>query len=187
MKISEDEIIQYLQEDAKKGIELIYDKWGAALYGIICQICDDEVLAQDVLQDVMVSIWKHSNKYDRKKAKLFTWIYRITKNKAIDAQRKLSKSRICSIDQNGELVSSHNVSSIVENSDLSLHLDKLEPKYKEILRALFYRGLSQKECSEILDIPLGTVKSRLRIALRELRKVYAELPISILLIVSIYG
>lgn len=187
MSTVELDIITCLNVNDKRGISLIYDKWADSLYGIICQICNDDFLAEEVLQDVILSVWSNRHSYDPSKAKLFTWIYRIARNKAIDARRKAERVNISSIDQNGELVSAENSSSLVERSELNMNIGKLDPKYKEVLNAVFYQGLSQKACSDALGIPLGTVKSRLRIALRELQKVYHKLPISLILILLVHG
>lgn len=170
----EKDIIQLLKKGDKKALSLLYDNYSNSLYGVAFKITKDEALAKDALQESFVKIWKNSHKYDPEKAKLFTWLYRITRNTAIDKLRSFNNrnSREVQIDNS-------NVYTLQTNSlnqdviDLKQHVDKLEGKYKTVLNALFFEGMTQQEASDELNIPLGTIKSRLKIALRELRKVYS--------------
>lgn len=170
----EKDIIQLLKKGDKKALSLLYDNYSDSLYGVAFKITKDEALAKDALQESFVKIWKNSHKYDPEKAKLFTWLYRITRNTAIDKLRSFNNrnSREVQIDNS-------NVYTLQTNSlnqdviDLKQHVDKLEGKYKTVLNALFFEGMTQQEASDELNIPLGTIKSRLKIALRELRKVYS--------------
>lgn len=169
----EQNIIKLLKENDKRALDLLYDNYSNALYGVALKITTDEALAQDVLQESFIKIWKNARKYDPKKAKLFTWLYRITRNTAIDKLRSTNnkKGKEIQIDNpNVYTVPTFNLNQDV--IDLKVHVDKLDQKYKIILEALFFEGMTQQEASDELDIPLGTVKSRLKIALRELRKIY---------------
>jgi len=130
-------------------------------------------LAQDALQETFVKIWKNSKKYDSKKAKLFTWLYRIAKNTAIDKVRSYKNrfDKEVQIEKsNVYILPTSNLNQDV--LDLREHVAKLDEKYQIVLKALFFEGMTQQEASEELDIPLGTIKSRLKIGLRELKKVY---------------
>lgn len=169
----EKDIIQLLKDRDKKALTLLYNNYSDSLFGVAMKITRDEALAKDALQESFIKIWKNSHKYDPKKAKLFTWLYRITRNTAIDKLRSFNNrnSREVQIEYS-------NVYSIATNSlnqdvmDLKQHVGKLDQKYKTVINALFFEGMTQQEASDELDIPLGTIKSRLKIALRELKKVY---------------
>lgn len=170
----EKDIIQLLKKGDKKALSLLYDNYSNSLYGVAFKITKDEALAKDALQESFVKIWKNSHKYDPEKAKLFTWLYRITRNTAIDKLRSFNNRN------NREVqIDNSNVYTLQTNSlnqdviDLKQHVEKLEGKYKTVLNALFFEGMTQQEASDELNIPLGTIKSRLKIALRELRKVYS--------------
>ena len=187
MDSNEKHIIKLLQSKDSKSIELIYDQWGAALYGLILRIVKNETLAQDVLQDVMVKIWKNSHQYRPEKSKLFTWIYQITRNSSIDAYRKFSKRSTENIQSAHQFVSSLESDSILRSNELKLKINALEPKYKEVIHALFFEGMTQMEMSKNTGIPLGTIKTRLRIAMRELRALYSEPSFMVFLILLCYG
>lgn len=143
------------------------------MLGVIQNIVKDEAIAEDVLQECFVKIWRHSSKYDNKKAKLFTWLYRIARNTAIDKLRSRKKklsSEIQINDSNVYKLPSYKLNH--DTMDLKKHMATLDKKYQIVLQALYFEGMTQQEASEELDIPLGTVKSRLKIGLRELKKIY---------------
>jgi len=169
----EKEIVYLLSKSDKRAISLLYEYYADSLYGVILKIVTDEHVAQDVLQESFVKIWKNAKKYDAKKAKLFTWLYRIVYNTAID------KVRSTSTKTNKEVqIETSNVYKLTSKSlnqdvlDIKKHLSTLDEKYQIVINALFFEGMTQQEASDELEIPLGTIKSRLKIGLRELKKIY---------------
>ena len=169
----EKQIVELLAKGDKKALNLLYDNYADSLYGVILKVTTNEELAQDALQETFVKVWKNSKKYDSKKAKLFTWLYRIAKNTAIDKLRSFNNrfEKEVQIDKSNVYIlptASLNQDVI----DLKEHVARLDDKYQIVLKALFFEGMTQQEASEELDIPLGTIKSRLKIGLRELKKVY---------------
>ena len=125
------------------------------------------------MQENFVKVWKNARNYDPSKAKLFTWLFRIARNTAIDKLRSFNNrfQKEVQIDtSNVYILPSSNLNQDV--LDIKEHVCRLEEKYQLVLKALFFEGMTQQEASEELDIPLGTIKSRLKIGLRELKKVY---------------
>ncbi len=169
----EKEIVYLLERGDKKAITLLYENYADSLFGVIKKIIVDDDTAQDVLQESFVKIWRYAKKYDASKAKLFTWLYRIAYNTAIDKTRSLKNKSGKEVQ-----IETSNVYKITSNGlnedvlDIKKHLSSLDEKYQIVINALFFEGMTQQEASEELDIPLGTIKSRLKIGLRELKKIY---------------
>lgn len=169
----EKEIVSLLKDGDKKAITLLYENYADALYGVIKKVISDDDTAQDVLQESFVKIWRYAKKYDASKAKLFTWLYRIAYNSAIDKVRSFKNKQ----DKEVQIETS-SVYKITSNElnqdvlDLRKHLGAIDEKYQIVINALFFEGMTQQEASEELSIPLGTIKSRLKIGLRELKKIY---------------
>ncbi|MBT8185773.1 MAG: RNA polymerase sigma factor [Eudoraea sp.] len=171
----EKHIVELLQERNDKAISLLYEHYGDTLLGVAYKVVRDEEMAQDVLQESFVKIWKKSDSYDSTKAKLFTWLFRITRNTAIDKLRSVNTKSDKEIQIDVSDVYNLGVNSIKpEFMDVKENLDKIETKYQVVLDALFFQGMTQQEASDELDIPLGTIKSRLKIGLRELKKIYGN-------------
>lgn len=178
----EKHIVELLQERNDKAISLLYDNYGDTLLGVAKKVVRSDDLAQDVLQESFVKIWKKADSYDPSKAKLFTWLFRITRNTAIDKLRSINTKSDKEIQIDVSDVYTLGVESTrPELMDVQDHLDKIEEKYRIVLDALFFQGMTQQEASEDLDIPLGTIKSRLKIGLRELRKIYGPAMVILLL------
>lgn len=169
----EKQIVTLLQNSDKKAISLLYENYADALFGVIKKIISDDDTAQDVLQETFVKIWRYAKKYDSSKAKLFTWLYRIAYNTAIDKVRSQKNKKNNEVQM--EASSVYKVTSNELNQDvldIKKHLSSLDDKYQIVINALFFEGMTQQEASDELDIPLGTIKSRLKIGLRELKKIY---------------
>ena len=169
----EKEIVSLLENSDKRAITLLYENYSDALYGVIKKVIVDDDVAQDVLQETFIKIWRYSKKYDSSKAKLFTWLYRIAYNTSIDKIRSLKKKNEKEVQ-----IDTSSVYKITSNElnqdvlDIKKHLSSLDEKYQIVINALFFEGMTQQEASDELDIPLGTIKSRLKIGLRELKKIY---------------
>lgn len=180
-------IIALLRQRDKEAIELLYDNYSAALYGIILKIIPSQAIAQEVLQDVFVKVWNNSDKYDADKGRLFTWLAQITRNAAKDTLRSRDYKQSNKTDTLDDNV--NNDSSLAQypqttDSGLRKVIDGLDDKYKEIIDLLYFKEYSHSEAAKELDIPIGTLKSRVRKAILQLRKILGNEQIIILLIIQ---
>ena len=170
-------IIQLLGTDARAAVELILPKYGPALQGVIYKIVGTREVTEEVLQDTFVKVWKKGQNYDASKGRLFTWLINIARNTAIDRIRskKFKESRKSnSLDAN--VYDNIAFSEEIHPQDVGLQkvIGQLDEKYRLLIDLLYLQGYTQQEASQELDIPLGTVKSRARIALRELRAMLSK-------------
>lgn len=181
----EKNIIELLNKSDRKAISLLYDNYAASLYGVVLRIVKQEQVAEDVMQEGFVKVWKNAKEYDANKAKLFTWLLRIFRNTAIDKLRSMKRKSGNEIQVDDLVVYEKGVSSFnPDGMDLQKHFEHLEDKYQSVIEAYFYQGLTHQQMSDEMDLPLGTIKSRIKIALRELRKIYIEKNIIKLIIIS---
>lgn len=170
-KYSESELVHLLQQRGQHVFSYLYDNYSGALLSIIYNIVKDEELANDVLQEVFVKIWRQVESYDSSKGRLFTWMLNIARNASIDTVRSKSYQNN---QKNQEL--SENVYSAAGSAQLQVDqiglrklVHKLKEEYRVLIDLSYFQGFTQDEISKMLDIPLGTVKTRLRTALNQLR------------------
>ncbi|MEL6865472.1 MAG: sigma-70 family RNA polymerase sigma factor [Bacteroidota bacterium] len=178
----EQHIIHLLKTQDKRGVSILYDRYIDALYGVALRIVRSEDVAEDVVQDAFVKVWKHAMNYDASKGSLFTWLLNITRNTAIDRIRSAHYRHQAKIQNVDAIVHNHkkwSVSMKEEHVGLRKIVGQLDEKYREVIDLVYFRGFTQQEVQEHLKIPLGTVKSRIRIALRELRKTFDHHIVSI--------
>ena len=154
---------------------LLYDRYSAALYGIICRIVPCTEIAEEALQDVFLKVWENADRYDSGKGRLFTWLAQITRNTALDKLRTSSylKSRdTYSIEMAAGQVLPHLAETFTtQDSGLLKVLDGLDSKHRVLIDCIYFKGYTQIEVSEAFSMPLGTVKTRVRAAMNELRRV----------------
>jgi RNA polymerase sigma-70 factor (ECF subfamily) len=171
---TESELIAALKKRDQSAFTYLYQHYRGALYQIILQFIPREEIAGDLLQEVFVTIWKQIDKYDPQKGRLFTWMHTIARNSSINAIRSKSFLQEQKNQNTGDLVSKlDNQAHAQQNINLiglRKEVHELRNEYKLVIELSYYQGLTHEEISKVLDIPLGTVKSRLRNGLIELRK-----------------
>ncbi len=167
-------LVVRLKAGEKSAFTDLYTHYSDALYGVIKKVLRSEESAGDVLQDSFVKIWKNIDKYDESKGSFFTWMLNICRNTSIDKLRKLQREGKVEIQTFETFVSTsagHQVEQNVDQIGLKETVDTLDPEQKIIVEYLYFGGYTQQEVSDELNIPLGTVKTRARAALKALRKV----------------
>jgi len=175
--ISASILAEKVKEGDKEAFEELYNSYSKALYGIVCQIVRSEEAGQDVLQEVFVKIWKNIHTYNEEKGSLFTWMLNIARHSAIDALRKIKKEdyREIRLDSGGVSISHiHTTQFNVHHIGVKKLTEGLVAEQKEMVDYIYFNGYTQQEVSDKLGIPLGTVKTRTRSAVRALRKLFAE-------------
>lgn len=160
------ELVLRLQKGDETALSTIYDLYNEALYGLILRIVRDESIASDVLQESFVKIWKKANTYAPGKGTFFTWMLNICRNGSIDELRKLERTRNGKnrIDDAG-VYKTNALETSVDTIGLKDIVDKLPEKQRLIVEYTYFKGYTQQEISDELDIPLGTVKTWARKAL----------------------
>lgn len=171
-------LIFLLRNKNQESFSNLYDSYSRALYGVTFKMVNDKELAEDILQEVFIKIWEHIDKYDSSKGTLFTWMINITRNSCRDyfrskhyqIQKLISENSIESINTDNK---KPHVTYQDENYELRELTQRLGSKYKEIIDLVYIFGYSQEEVSTMLDLPLGTIKTRSRTAIKILRELYS--------------
>lgn len=165
-----------LKDRDNQAFSYLYDNYSSALYGVILPIINDSELANDVLQEVFINIWRKIESYDPSKGRLFTWMLNIARNASIDVLRSKSYQNS---QKNQSLMDTvnWNSSSQMQQTDtigLTQLLEKLKEEQRILVDLAYFKGYTHEEIAEIEGIPLGTVKTRIRNALIQLRNIMKE-------------
>jgi len=167
--------IELLKAKDKKAFEELYDKYSGALFSIILRIVNNTEAAEDVLQEGFLKIWRNIESFDSGKSTIFTWMLNICKNTAIDALRK-NNSRP-SIQTDTDNVSIQEINSTQTNVDLigvKNSLKYLSTEQSLAIQAVYFTGLTHEEAAQELNIPLGTLKTRIRNGIANLKNVFKK-------------
>jgi len=175
-KYSEAELVDLLQRKERQGYSYLYANYSGALFGIINQIVPDHETSSDVLQEVFVNIWKKIALYDPAKGRLFTWMLNIARNAAIDKVRskgyKSEQKNQALPDDVHSLQAS--VKPNMDNIGLRKIVHQLKEEHRQLVELSYFQGYTHDEIAKALDIPLGTVKTRIRAALIQLKNMISS-------------
>ncbi|AKD57036.1 RNA polymerase sigma factor [Spirosoma radiotolerans] len=161
-------LVSALLDPTSTSFALLYDAYSPALYGVLLRLVHDQARAEDLLQDAFIKIWSNREHFDPKQGRLFTWLLTITRHVALDELRAQKVRTIanayiydCSDKEVRPVFSEGKV-----NQTLVSHL---APKYQAVIELMYYRNYTSQEVADKLKLPVGTVKTRARKAMQELR------------------
>lgn len=177
-QLEKTDLIFILQNKNEESFSDLYDNYSRALYGVTFKMVQDSDVAEDILQEVFIKIWEHIDKYDSSKGTLFTWMINITRNSCRDYFRSKHYQTQLLVSENSlEKINIGNKDCCVtyqdENYELHQLTQRLEAKYKQIIDLVYIYGYSQEEVSKMLNLPIGTIKTRSRTAIKILRELYS--------------
>ena len=156
----------------------LYDRYSRTIFGVGLRILGDRSMAEELVQEVFLKVWRSSGSFDSARGSFSTWLYRVTRSVALDLYRKRAR-RIRQVSDGqlhiaAERDSSAGPQELVDESWLSWRvsraLEVLDAPHREVIELAYFGGLSQREISERTGVPLGTVKTRTASAYNSLRK-----------------
>ena len=173
---SEQELVLSLKQKDETAFSYLYDNYSAALNGVIYAMIGDVTLTEDILQEAFLKIWKNIDAYDETKGKLYTWMRRLTHNLTLDNlksnqhkyQQKVVRDEMAVVN----IQVNNSVMGKLDSQDFRRKLERLDPKQRQIIDLSYYQGFTQEEIAIKLEIPVGTVKTKIRSAIIELRKIF---------------
>ena len=171
-KYTEEFLYSALRGKSKSAFEYLYDNYSPALLGIITGILHNEEASNDALQEVFVKIWNNFDSYNPERSRLYTWMMNIARNHAIDRLRSKAHKGDNALKHDKEFIRNSAVptSPFIEGIGVKKLVEDLDKEQKDVIELLYFKGFTQTEAAEELDIPLGTVKSRVRLAINKLRQ-----------------
>lgn len=180
--LSEDTLIALLRKRDQRAFNYLYDNYSGALYGVILPVVREKSYADEALQNVFVKIWGSIASFDEHKGRLYTWMINIARNAAIDylkskaVQNELKNQSLPNIVDGNEAhqLSHSEHANRTDFIGFKNVLNQLKSEWRQLIELAYYEGYTQQEIAEKLDIPLGTVKTRIRGALLELKNVLKE-------------
>ncbi|NGZ74838.1 RNA polymerase sigma factor [Saccharibacillus alkalitolerans] len=159
-------------------LEHLYDIYERPVYAFAYRLLNDAMAAEEAVQELFLRIWNNAERYDASHGKLSTWMFALTRNISIDMLRRRS-ARAAAVPVEDEHLNAVldetadtelTVERTLEGETVRAALHELGEEQQQVIDLIYYKGLTQQEVSDRCAIPLGTVKSRVRLALRQLHK-----------------
>ncbi len=162
-----------LRDKSEAGFKHLYSHYAGALYGVVFRIVQSKEYTEEIIQDVFVKIWNSIHLYDSSRGRFYTWMINIARNTAIDYlkskafQNELKNQSLPDfVYDSAELSTTNKSSDFIGFNDV---LSGLEVDKREMINLAYYQGYTQSEISEKLNLPLGTIKTKMRTALIKLK------------------
>jgi RNA polymerase sigma-70 factor (ECF subfamily) len=167
-------LMAQIAEGDRAALRQLYEATSSKLFGVCLRILSDREEAEDVLQDVYVTIWRRADRFDAGRASVMAWISAIARNRAIDRLRARGpSSRRDSIDGMELADDGPGAEALVGAADdarrLQACMNELDPRTREVIRIAFFEGVTYEAIAQRMDAPLGTVKSWIRRGLAKLK------------------
>ena len=169
---TEIELVESLKLREENAYSYLYDNYSKALFTIIYQVVPHQETAEDILQQVFLKIWKNIESYDASKGRIYTWMINLARNQALDHVRSKEFNKQNKTSELTENVYKDEVvRGVIRDSGLNKVLEQLPEDNRKLLEYSYFQGYTQTEIAELMNIPLGTVKTKLRTTIIQLRKI----------------
>ena len=169
--LTEVQLVRALQTGQKADFTTLYDAYAPALFGVIIRLVNDQERAEDLLQDTFIKVWTHRQHYDSKQGRLYTWLITIARNVALD---ELRSRKVQSVAYSLERNNDHSYLSSTEGLPNGSVFNLIPSQYRQVVELAYTQQRTHQEIAQELDLPLGTVKTRIRTALRELKQFFRQ-------------
>jgi RNA polymerase sigma-70 factor (ECF subfamily) len=173
-------LLQQIQEGSEEALLELHSRYANLVYSVAYRVLNDPMSAEEVTQDAFMRLWNKSYTYDPEKGRFTTWLLTVTRRLAIDMfrqrQRREPKSGMLFMDEDPSLW--ENILTVDGGGELRRTLrsvmNELPVEQRELIELVYFYGMSHNDLAETLDLPLGTVKTRIRLGMQKLRQAWGD-------------
>lgn len=183
-ELTDQELIERIARRDQAAMAQLYDRYARSVYGLALHVLHDERAAEDVVQDAFLTVWRLPERYDPGRGAFGPWILRVARNRAIDLLRRGAHERVSTGDDEGTSFAERIVDPAPDPSEqvwteamadqVRAAVATLQPAQRQVIELAYFRGMTQSEMAKHLGVPLGTIKTRVRTALRRLSEMLEE-------------
>ena len=174
--LADEDLMALVRDGEPRAFEVIFDRHSGAAFSLAYRMCGRRAMAEDVVQEAFLSLWRSGARYDRRRGSVRNWVLGVVHNRAIDAFRRgvVRESRNVSDEGLAErLPANEETATEVARRDEARHvrekLQELPAEQRQVVELAYFGGFSHTQIAEMLGLPAGTVKGRMRLALTKMR------------------
>jgi len=174
--LADEELMQLVHDGDVRAFEVVFDRHASAAFSLAYRMCGRRATAEDIVQDAFLSLWRSGSGYDPRRGSVRSWVLSVVHNRAVDAMRRLGAKAGLDVSDEGiaeRLHAAETTDGEVERRDdarqVRTALDELPPDQRQVIELAYFGGFTHNQIAEMLDLPPGTVKGRMRLGLTKLR------------------
>jgi RNA polymerase sigma-70 factor (ECF subfamily) len=174
--LADEELMELVRRGHASAFEVVYDRHASAAFSLAYRMCGQRALAEDVVQEGFLALWRSGSRYDSSRGSVRSWILRIVHNRAIDALRRGAVHDRARVDTDGiaERVAAPDRTDLEfvrrdEAREIRDALESLPDEQSRVIELAYFGGLTHVEIASMLDVPVGTIKGRMRLGLAKMR------------------
>jgi RNA polymerase sigma-70 factor (ECF subfamily) len=179
--LADEDLMQLVRRGDADAFEVVYDRHSRAAFSLAYRICGDRALAEEVVQEGFLTLWRTGSRYDGARGSVRTWILRIVHNRAIDVLRRGAVRESARVEDEGiaERVAAPERTELEfarrdEARKVRDTLEGLPDEQRRVIELAYFGGLTHAEIASMLDVPVGTIKGRMRLGLAKMRMVLGD-------------
>jgi RNA polymerase sigma-70 factor (ECF subfamily) len=174
--LADEDLMALVQDGEPRAFEVIFDRHSSAAFSLAYRMCGRRAMAEDVVQEAFVSLWRSGARYDRRRGSVRNWVLGVVHNRAIDAFRRglVRESRNISDEGIADRLPAAEQTDLEvarreEARHVRLALGELPPEQRQVIELAYFGGFTHMQIAEMLALPAGTVKGRMRLGLTKMR------------------
>lgn len=169
--MSQEDLLSMINNKDARAFTFLYDMYSRSLFAVISNLIPERDQAQHVLQETFVKIWMDIDSYDETKGRFFTWALSVARHAAADSVRSKGNTgqRNLPSDNFVRLIQANRTADLIDAIGVRDFVKKLKPKCVQIIELLFFKGYTQQQASDELEIPIATVNTQNRNCINDLR------------------
>ena len=174
-KLADEDLMPLVRRGEASAFEVIFERHSGVAFSLAYRMCGQRALAEDVIQEAFLSLWRTGARYDRRRGSVRSWVLAIVHNRAVDALRSGASRRLRHEDESATEQLEAPVRTEVEVArrdearEIREALDALPREQSRVIELAYFGGFTHTEIAEMLEAPIGTVKGRMRLGLEKLR------------------
>jgi RNA polymerase sigma-70 factor, ECF subfamily len=179
--LADEELMELVDAGEVRAFDVIFDRHAGAGYSLAYRMCGRRALAEDVVQEAFLSLWRSGTGYDRARGSVRSWVLSAVHNRAIDALRRTGAKAGRDVSDEGiaeRLQAPDATDTEVVRRDEARRvrgaLEELPPDQRQVIELAYFGGLTHSQIAEVLELPPGTVKGRMRLGLTKMRSALGE-------------
>jgi RNA polymerase sigma-70 factor, ECF subfamily len=181
--LADEELMQLVREGETRAFEVIFDRHSGAAFSLAYRMCGRQAMAEDVVQEAFVSLWRSGARYDATRGSVRTWVLSVVRNRAIDTFRREGAKGGLDVGEDSmaeQMPAPDLTDTEVERRDEARQIRKalgeLPPDQRQVIELAFFGGFTHSQIASMLALPSGTVKGRMRLGLTKMRVVLGDAP-----------